>query len=153
MEGFILIKKLFIEETDHILSQFFRYFFVGGLAFAVDFGTLTALTFFPFFSHYDILAATISFVLGLTVNYLLSVRWVFKRRNVENKTLEFLVFAGIGVIGLGLNALFIWGFTDHVFVWMFPALGKQPRILLSKLVSTALVYLWNFFARKLTLFK
>ena len=30
-------KKLFVGDTDNTLIQFFRYLFVGGLAFVVDF--------------------------------------------------------------------------------------------------------------------
>jgi putative flippase GtrA len=55
---------------------------------------------------------------------------------------EFLVFAGIGVIGLGLNELIIWFFTARIGL----------HYLASKIVSTVAIYCWNFFARKVALF-
>ena len=37
------IKELFTGETDNTFIQFFRYLFVGGFAFVVDYGTLMLL--------------------------------------------------------------------------------------------------------------
>lgn len=157
-----MIKKLFINSTDNVLVQFFRYIFVGGLAFLVDFGVFTFLTtFFAFFMAYYIWANIISFVLGLTANYFFSVRWVFNNRNVRNKLFEFVLFAGVGLIGLVLNSFFIWLFKEHILAGISITPDKiefgrkvlDVKIVISKLIATVLVYLWNFFARKLTLFK
>ena len=123
-----------------------------GTAFAVDFATLFLLTCTAFFKEYYILAAVISFILGLATNYLFSVRWVFDRRKIENKPAEFLLFAVVGIVGLGINALFLWLFTDILFVQLISIPDKQIRIILSKIISTAFVYIWNFTARKIILF-
>jgi putative flippase GtrA len=48
-----------------------------------------------------------------------------------------------GVVGLGFNDLFMWIFTDRCGIYY----------LLSKVITTAIVYFWNFFARKYILFK
>jgi putative flippase GtrA len=61
---------------------------------------------------------------------------------VENKYLEFLLFLVIGLIGLGLNELFLWMLTDLAHVYY----------LISKILTAVVVYLWNFFARKILLF-
>jgi putative flippase GtrA len=66
---------------------------------------------------------------------------------------EFLLFAGVGVIGLGLNTLFIYILTDIFFVKVMLIPGKQLRILVSKIISGAFVYIWNFTARKISLFR
>jgi putative flippase GtrA len=91
--------------------------------------------------HY-LLSAGIAFTLGLVTNYLISIRWVFATRNFSNRKLEFIMFMVIGLVGLGLNELFIWIFTDLFAIYY----------LLSKILTTILVYLWNFFARKMILF-
>jgi putative flippase GtrA len=127
--------------------------FIGGMGFVVDFGTLFFLTLMPFFQSHYLLATTIAFVLGLTVNYIFSIRWVFNKRSFDNKALEFLVFTLVGVVGLALNWLFIWLFTDHIFVQLIPVDDKQLRIIGSKIISTAIVYFWNFSARKWILFR
>lgn len=133
--------KLFKDKTDSTLIQLFRYGFVGGIAFLVDYGTLYMLT--EFFGVHYLLSATIAFLLGLIVNYLLSISWVFNSRKTENRWTEFTVFAIIGIIGLGLNALIMYLCTDVFCI----------HYLISKLVSTVMVFFWNFFARKAILFK
>jgi putative flippase GtrA len=136
-----LIKRLFLEQTDNTFLQFFRYTFVGGIAFIADFGSLFVLT--EFFNVHYLISAAVAFLLGLTINYILSVVWVFSKRIFRNKSAEFGVFAFIGIIGLGLNELFIWFFTEHIHFYY----------LLSKIVSTVFVFLWNFIVRKFILFR
>lgn len=157
-----MIKKLLSEKTDNTFIQFFRYLIVGGLAFLVDFGILTFLTtFFDFFKGYYLLANAISFVFGLITNYILSIFWVFSRRVFQKKRMEFLLFAGIGVIGLAINSFVIWLFKEIVFAgvgWIPDQLriaGKwlELKIVLSKFIATVVVYIWNFSARKILLFK
>lgn len=136
-----LFYTLFREKTDNTFLQLIRYTIVGGFAFLIDFGTLYILTEFAHL-HY-LLSAGIAFILGLLTNYFLSIRWVFDTRIVRDKKLEFIIFAVIGLIGLGLNELFLWIFTDLLDIYY---LG-------SKVLTAILVYLWNFFARKRILFR
>lgn len=135
------LSKIVKNKTDSLSIQFFRYSFVGGIAFIVDFGSLFALT--EFASLHYLLSAAIAFLLGLTINYTLSILWVFSKRRFPNRSFEFGIFALIGIVGLGFNELFIWFFTEFVHL----------HYLLSKIVSTVFVYLWNFFARRYTLFR
>jgi len=132
--------KLFLDKTENTLVQLFRYTFVGGFAFVVDFGTLFLLT-EVFHIHY-LLSAAIAFILGLITNYFLSIKWVFSIRSIENKKIEFLLFSIIGLIGLGLNELLLWIFTDLILI----------HYLLSKIITAIFVYLWNFIGRKYLLF-
>lgn len=134
-------RKLIKDQTDKTSVQLFRYVFVGGAAFIVDFGSLFIFT--EFFDIYYLISAAFAFILGLIANYALSVNWVFNRRSLGNAKLEFGVFALIGVIGLFLNEIFIWFFTDYL----------QIYYLLSKIIAAAIILFWNFFARKITLFR
>ena len=136
-----LINKKFLQPTNNSLIQLFRYCFVGGFAFIVDAGGLFVLT--EYAGIYYLLSATISFILGLVVNYLLSTAWIFKKSKLSNRWTEFLIYSVIGVVGLGLNTLFLWLFTDCLHIYY----------MLSKIITAALVMLWNFFARKIILFK
>lgn len=136
-----LFYTLFREKTDNTFLQLIRYTIVGGFAFLIDFGTLYILTELAHL-HY-LLSAGIAFILGLLTNYFLSIRWVFDIRIVRDKKLEFIIFAVIGLIGLGLNELFLWIFTDLLDIYY----------LVSKILTAMLVYLWNFFARKWILFR
>ena len=136
-----LFHKLFYCTTDKLLIQFVRYFFVGGFAFVVDFGLLYILTEYAGL-HY-LLSATLSFIAGLLVNYIISCLWVFNGSKFKNRLVEFLFFAAIGVVGLALNDTLIWLFTDCI----------GTHYMFSKIVAAAMVYLWNFFARKYLVFR
>lgn len=136
-----MLEKLLIDKTDSIFIQFFRSIFVGGIATIIDFGFLYFFT--EFLNIYYLTSAALSFILGLITNYILSIVWVFNRRKFAKKWLEFVIFAIIGVVGLILNELIIWYFTEYVHF----------HYLLSKVVSTIIVFLWNFLSRKFILFK
>ena len=92
--------------------------------------------------HY-LYSAALAFILGLSVNYALSVTWVFNERSLSNRYVEFATFAWIGIIGLGINELLMWVLTDMLFVHYAG----------SKCVSAVIVFLWNFVCRKLILFR
>ena len=132
------MKKLEIKADNNIV-QFIKYSIVGGVAFAIDFSTLFILT--NICSIHYLFSATIAFVLGLFFNYILSIKWVFKHRNYSPKT-EFIIFSTIGIIGVFLNELIIWYFTEII----------QFYYLYSKLISTILILFFNFFLRKNILF-
>ena len=135
------------------IYQFIRYFFAAGLAFTVDFLTLFILTTHSFFIRNYFLAITLAFAAGTITNYLISIFWVFNKRNLNHKALEFLAFALIGLIGLFLNFFIIWVSTEYLIQLIIPGLSVQHKILLSKLFSTTIVYFWNFTARKIILFR
>lgn len=129
------------KNTLNIFHQFFKYIIVGAMAFITDFIVLFILT--DFFGFYYIFSASIAFIIGLMVNYYLSINWVFNKRNLSNKWIEFQIFAIIGIIGLFLNAFLIWILTDCIgFYYLY-----------SKIITAILILFWNFTARKIILFK
>lgn len=135
------MKKLFIEPTNNTLIQLFRYLFVGGTAFVVDAGCLFLLERMGL--NY-LLAAVFAFIAGLTVNFILSKALVFKgNESGSSNEVEFLVYAVIGVIGLGLTELIMYLFTERLSVYF----------MLSKVVAAVIVLIWNFVARKVTLYR
>ena len=134
-------QKLLKDQTNKTRIQLLRYLFVGGAAFIVDFISLYILT--DFFGIYYLISAAIAFSLGLLVNYFLSVSWVFNQRKLKNRNYEFGVFAIIGIVGLGLNEVIIWFFTQELLIYY----------LLSKIFAAVIILFWNFFARKYVLFR
>lgn len=131
-----LLRKILFEETNNLLVQLFRYVFVGGASFIVDFGLLYILTEYAHF--YYILSATISFIAGLISNYILGTAWIFKNSKVKNKAVEFSLYAIVGVIGLAINNILLYLFTTVIGIYY----------LLSKIITAVLVMLWNFFGRR-----
>lgn len=114
----------------------FRYIFVGGTAFVVDFGFLW------FFSDvcgiYYLISGVLSFIISVLVNYWMSTKWVFNQDNIDNKVLEFNLFLAISAIGLGFTEILLWLFTD-VFGMYY---------LISKIIAAIIVMFWNFIARR-----
>ncbi len=122
--------------------QVFRYLVSGGVAFLVDTGLLALLT-ECFGQQHLLLWTAISFAAGLCVTYLFSILWVFDNRSLRSRSAEVTIFILIGVMGLGLTELLMWLLT-----------GKAGlHYLLAKVITTVLVFVWNFTAKKLILFR
>ena len=130
-----------VAEIPYISNELVRYFIASGIALLVDVGTLYLLTELAGL-HY-LYSAAIGFIFGLTTVYILSVRWVFTKRRVKNTYHEALIFAMIGVGGLGVNEFGMFVLTDKLLF----------HFMVSKLLVTALVFTWNFGIRKLLLFR
>ena len=135
-----LLSKLFFTKTNNAYIQFFRSTFVGAISTLADMGLLYILTDFAHI-HY-LISTSLGFILGTIINYILSIFWVFKEKKLKNKTAEFIIFSIIGAIGLLLNELFMWLFTDIAGLYY----------LISKIISTIIVFLFNFLTRKKFLF-
>lgn len=131
-----MMKKLFKERTDNIFLQFFRYIFVGGTAFVVDF------FFLYFFSDicgiYYLISGVLSFIISVLVNYIMSTKWVFNQENIENKLVEFNLFIIISTIGLVFTEILLYVFTDIIGLYY----------LISKIIAAIIVLFWNFIARR-----
>ena len=130
----------FNKPNNNIVHQFVRYFFSGGIAFCVDFFLMMLLH--DRFNLPAEVAGTVSFAVGLVITYLLSIFWIFNQRRFKSRVAEFLGFALIGVIGLVLTYIIIDFFTNSL----------QINYLLSKIISTIIVTLLNFLAKKYILF-
>lgn len=129
-----LFNKFIVDKTDNTGIQFFRYIFVGGTAAAVDIGSLYVFT--SVFDIHYLVSAALAFTLGIATNYFISIKWVFK--STGNLKKEVTLFVAIGVGGLILNELIMLGLVDGLNIFYMAA----------KLVSTAIVMIWNFGMRK-----
>src|SRR5688500_6630913 len=96
-----MLTNLWKGKTDSTLVQFLRSTCVGVIATAVDVAILVVLT--EWFGVHYLQSAAVGFTVGVSVNYLLSVCWVFEKRTFENRATEFALFGVLGLIGLGLN--------------------------------------------------
>ena len=120
----------------NFIIQFIKYFGIGLIAAIINILSLYLLS--TIFKINYIIANIISFTLGLTTNYILSKKYVFINNNL-NKLLEFIIYGLIGIIGLGIDTLFLWLFTDKFKIYY----------MISKIISTGITFIWNFLARKI----
>ena len=130
-----------MSNTKKLFSQIIKFGFVGETAFVIDAGLLFLLT--EFCGIHYLISGMISFTASVIYNYILSVKWVFDAKKDANKTQEFIVFIVLSVIGLGINQLFMWLFVDMMHIYY----------MLSKIIATVIVMVYNFITRKIFLEK
>ncbi len=118
------------------VQQFTKFALVGFTSLGVDYVLLLALV---ELLHIDVLVGTtVSFIVSVIVNYILSIRYVFDRREDMSRKREFTIFAVLSAIGQGLTDLFM--FVGVAFL----SIGYQAM----KLISTFMVTWYNYFSRR-----
>lgn len=119
-----------------LLAQFMKFGVVGIIAFVIDYGLMVLLT--EVFGVNYLVSATISFTVSVVFNYVASMRYVFRHKEGMSRRREFVIFVVLSVIGLGINNGLMWLGTGLLGI----------SYLITKLVATAVVMLWNFVTRK-----
>lgn len=146
--------------------EIFRFLLVGGTATIVDYAA--AYVFYHWLLPPSIIGQTpsliistaVGFCFGLTVNWLLSITFVFRQVTDEKASRSkksFLIFTIIGLIGLAITEVGM-----HLGVTMLPEitifkttefLGEAWKWWISKVVMTCIVLVWNYVGRKVLVFK
>ena len=119
-----------------LLNQILKFGLVGGTAFVIDYVLLYFCT--EFLHIHYLISSIISFTVSDIFNYILSIKWVFdvkKKQDVK----DFVIFIILSVIGLGINSLIMYVMVEKFGVYY----------MLSKIVSTAVVMVYNFITRKI----
>lgn len=128
------------------IKQFISYFFVGGIAAIVEW-----VMFFIFSETIgiDYLISTIlAFIFSTTANWLLGRMLTFKDSSMSNnKAKEATLVFVVSAIGLLFNLLLM-----YIFVTVM-GLNTTVFKLLSKVAATGIVFIWNFLARKLFIYR
>ena len=130
------IKRVLIEKTSNGIIQFIRYFFVGGIAAVVNIGSLFLMV--DIFNINYILSNIVGFILGIIINYSLSKMIVFTDNEDINRIFEIMMYVIIGILGLIFDTVMLWIFTSKIGIYY----------MISKIISTILIFVWNFVARK-----
>jgi putative flippase GtrA len=117
-----------------------RYACVGGIAACVDIG------FFAVFAQqlgYPYLwVAALGFLLATLVNYRLSIVFVFANRRRHKRATEISLVYFVSLLGLGLHQVILY--------WCVEQAGG--RLMVSKLIATGTVFIWNYLTRKYYIF-
>lgn len=123
-----------------IIEQIFKFGIVGIIAAIIDFGILFILT--TFLDTYYLLSAAIAYILSTVFNYIASMQYVFVSKfDKSEKNKEFFIFVILSVIGLAINELIMWFFVEEFSL----------HYILSKVIATIIVMVWNFITRKMFL--
>jgi Predicted membrane protein len=117
------LRSILVSNASFLLDYALCLLFVGGLG--LDYLVSTAL----------------SFTAGTSLNYLLSIRWVFEG-DKDGRTLEFALFLAISLVGLALNGLGMYLLTGLCRV----------RYFISRPLVATTVFLFNYYCKKYLLF-
>ena len=120
-----------------LIQQMIKFGFVGVLCFFIDYGIMVFLT--EVFGINYMVSSTVSFSVSVTVNYILSVAFVFETDKDKNKIKEFIVFVLLSIVGLGVHELCMWLGTDLMGI----------HYMITKIGATAIVMVYNFVTRKM----
>ncbi|MBQ2257569.1 MAG: GtrA family protein [Lachnospiraceae bacterium] len=147
----LFMKKLF--------AQIIKFGFVGGLCFLIDFVISTAL-FHLLINVTSRSAATavggfVGFTISVVVNYILSMKFVFERKEDMSRRKEFVIFVILSVIGLGVNEVILLA-CSAVYegsTALMEVFSDTLWFAASKVIATAIVMVYNFVSRKIFLEK
>ena len=137
------MKQLLTAEN---LKQFLSYFGVGGVSALVEWAVFSLLESglgLPY-----LLATVLAFLVSTTVNWLLGRTFTFRQSAyTEKRGKEALLVFLVSGIGLLFNLLLM-----ALFVEVF---GLNTHLLktVAKILSTGIVFLWNFCARKFWIYR
>lgn len=121
--------------------EFVRYFSVSLLALVVDTALLLYLARVEHWN--DVVAATIGFLVGSVVHYLLAVRLVFSHRRLAHHVpVEGVLYVAIGLVGLIVNDAVIYAGVN----WL------QAPLLVAKLAAAGGSFIVGYVGRKVFLF-
>lgn len=123
----------------NMIVQLFRFGIVGVIATFIDF--LILYLFKEYCGFSVLLASFLAYVVSSVINYLLSTRWVFKS-NVLSEHYKIIIFIIISLIGVILNELIMY-FGELVNIYY----------MITKVISTIVLLVFNFISRKIFLEK
>ncbi|MDO4965236.1 MAG: GtrA family protein [Lachnospiraceae bacterium] len=161
------------KKNHKLLKQIMKFAVVGGLAFVIDFTVYTIVVKTLHGDKSYLIAGICGFTVSLIFNYLASMAFVFERKDDADKKKEFVIFLVLSLIGMGLNTLLLWLYVDAltgniafiyniheaIYNWLvsinvafFKSVGEFIEIC-AKVFATAIVMVYNFISRKMTLEK
>lgn len=124
-----------------LITQIFKFVFVGGLSFVIDY--VLYFIFTRYLGIVEMMATILSFSISLIFNYIMSMKFVFVGKDDMKKHHEFMIFVTLSVIGAGLN----WSLF-YLFVYVFHIYD-----LITKILVAGIVMVFNFITRKIFLEK
>lgn len=137
-----------------LMEQLVKFGIVGIISFGIDFLVFSFVNYI-LGVHY-LIASFFGFTISVIANYLLSMKYVFERKEDLDRRSEFVIFVVLSVVGLILNEIFIYACVDGIYMRKL-ALQKLISVesaeFAGKIIATGLVMIYNFISRKIFLEK
>ena len=148
------------EKRKALIAQILKFGFVGGTSFVIDFIiTLIVSKLCRAIGMEVATAATVGSVFGfcisLVYNYLMSMKFVFERRDDMNRGKEFTIFLLLSLIGMGINSAIMYFGVKLAQIALPAVVEGYPDYVTAfvKMFATGVVMVYNFISRKMTLEK
>lgn len=146
-------KKIFgFNYTNNEYMKLFMYLLVGGSAALLEWGLfylffqgLTQAQFFSLQTQTVLAATTMAFASSTLYHYILCNVFVFESGSRYKRGAELSLVFFVSAIGLGWNLLLMYLFTSPSFLALNP--------MMSKIMASAIVTVWNYLSRKKFIFK
>ena len=160
---FHFVRKEWSLIMKNLFAQIMKFGVVGAVCFGIDYiigysvmkiimklggGTLFELA--------SMAGSALGFTVSVIINYILSFKFVFERKEDLDRRKEFVAFIILSVIGLGLNQLIIWICVGPVYgniAFLRNILNYDLAYTGAKVIATAIVMVYNFVTRKIFLEK
>lgn len=143
-----------------LLAQILKFGVVGGLSFVIDFViTLIVSTLMRTTGSSIETAAAVGGVFGFCIslifNYIMSMKFVFERKDDMDRRKEFIIFTLLSIVGLGINELILYYGVIACDNAIPEIVAQYPTYVTAgvKIVATGIVMVYNFISRKMTLEK
>ncbi len=146
-----------------LIQQMVKFGLVGAICFVIDYliglavlNVLMAVLSADYFEMASVACSVVGFTVSVVVNYILSFKFVFERKDNLDRRAEFVIFVVLSVIGLLINSLIIWIAVGPVYSsssFLQENAGYNLVYTGAKVVATAVVMVYNFVTRKIFLEK
>ena len=146
-----------------LIQQMVKFGLVGAICFVIDYliglivlNVLMAVLSADYFEVASVAGSIVGFTVSVVVNYILSFKFVFERKDNLDRRAEFVIFVVLSVIGLLINSLIIWIAVGPVYgssSFLQENAGYNLVYTGAKIVATAVVMVYNFVTRKIFLEK
>jgi len=120
--------------------RLFKYFLVGGVAALVDISLFTLCA--GYFGMPWLPVSIATFILATAINYLLSIRFVFRSGIKHTKSVEIFGVFCISTLALLVNQLVLYVCIEKIGL----------PLLISKIMATGTVFFWNYLGRSRLVF-
>lgn len=128
-------------KNKQLLTQILKFGIVGGIATIIDWIIYYLL--YNYLGINPLIANILSFSISVIYNYIASVKWVFNVNENKSKLRMFIEFILFAVLGLILTELLLWIQIDKLNI----------NKMISKIIATGIVMIFNFVTRKIFLEK
>ncbi len=150
-----------------LMEQIMKFGVVGVVCFLIDFAiTMVISTLLRNYAGMEtgmaaLIAAFFGFTISVIINYILSMKFVFARKEDMDRRKEFVIFTILSLIGLGIHEVIIFvsieffHMVENSIYTFVPMEKMSPSTVTAgaKIFATGVVMVYNFITRKIFLEK